>query len=259
MDAVQGSMEETGADAVDRVLLVEDDEGASRALGRVLEGAGYRVTQAQTLALARAAIDGADRDFSAAVVDFSLPDGAGTDLVEELLARNPICRSLVITGSVEREPATQSARVGAHVYTRKPVDVPTLLDAVARTIRSTQEWRRCLVKARTGEVANTGEPSPVDFDVAAAVSRLAHVAHLTPINTIAAWRLLWGDSNREIAAVLGVSERTAKFHVAEVLARTGARSRAGLLRVLLLDSGVEDPWIRQRAAASDAARLEQGR
>ena len=51
-------------------------------------------------------------------------------------------------------------------------------------------------------------------------------------------RLAEGLSNREIAAVLGISEHTAKFHVASVLAKLGAANRAEAVR-----QGIRRGWL----------------
>lgn len=222
------------------LLLVEDDDDVRRALERVLDHAGYGVVSVSTMAEARIMVE--QRDFEVAVVDFRLPDGTGADLVEDLVARDPICRSVVVTGAIGAEPAAHAARVGAHAYVRKPVDVRILLHAIQRTLESTRDWRGHLALADGRGARQREGPAPVGLDIGAAVARLRHLGRLTPVGTLTAWRLLWGDSNREIADVLGVSERTAKYHVAEVLSRTRARTRGRLLRTLLLDARVDDPW-----------------
>jgi DNA-binding NarL/FixJ family response regulator len=44
--------------------------------------------------------------------------------------------------------------------------------------------------------------------------------------------VLWGRSNKEIASNLAISERTVKFHVSNILSKTGAERRRELVRVL---------------------------
>ncbi|MEM6995267.1 MAG: response regulator transcription factor [Myxococcota bacterium] len=216
-----------------RLLVLEDHPGVRAALTRMLRSAGYSVCEADTVASARllAAQPG---DLHAALVDYQLPDGCSSEFVAELLRRRPLCRSLVVPGR-GTQAANETSRAGAHAYLPKPIVPAALLEAVARTIKSTLEWRGALEPASTPNAA-------VEFNLPAAVARLRELGGLSPAEAVTAWRLLWGDSNRKIASDLGCTERTAKFHVAEVLARTGARSRAGLLRVILEDAGVVDPW-----------------
>lgn len=233
------------------VLVVEDDESVRAAFLDALRRAGYRTEGVATIEEAQRAIEAPHTVFEAAVVDFQLPDGTAPDLVAWLIDRDVMCRSVVVTGEAGPESATESAHVGAHAYIRKPVSVPALLDAVRDTVRSTLEWRGVLERTHNGR---SGGKGPLPVDLGAAVTRLKQMGRLSRIDTITAWRLLWGDTNREIAQVLGCTERTAKFHVAEVLARTGARSRTGLLRVLLEDAGVEDPWLERRRPEGDSAK-----
>lgn len=236
------------------VLLVEPDGRMRQTTTEHLERGGYEVLAASTIAEARTRLDRTP-DLHAAIVEAELPDGAGSDLIRLLLDRRPLCRSLVSANGTSPELGAISARAGAHVYLRKPHALPELLDAVSRTVHSTLEWRHALNPAH----ANQGRawvlddaPLPVSFDVQRAMARLRFVANLSPAETMTAWRLLWGDSNKRMSELMGCTERTVKFHVAEVLARTGARSRAGLLRVLLEDAGLRDPWDGRGSFADDS-------
>ena len=44
-------------------------------------------------------------------------------------------------------------------------------------------------------------------------------------------------SNKEIATAMGISERTAKFHVSNILRKFGARRRSELFRKLMWTNG----------------------
>jgi len=226
-----------------RILLVEDYEPLRLSYARMFKDAGYEVLDVGTLAAAREFIANGD-DLHAALLDYRLPDGTAASLVQELLDRRPLCRSAVVTGAIDDETAMESARCGAHAYVRKPETFPNLIATLASTIASTLEWRRTL--GQDAPIADTPSapnlPMPVGMDTKRAMARLAHIAGLSHFETLVAWRLLWGDSNKRIAQLLGCTERTAKYHVAAVLARTGAKNRNALLKVLLVDAGMEDPW-----------------
>ncbi len=227
-----------------RLLLVEDYVPLRRTYERTFADAGYEVITADSVDTARQAFKDPGVDFHAALLDFRLPDGTAAVLVQELLDRNPLCRSSVVTGAADDETALETARCGAHMYIRKPETFPNLLSALAGTVQSTLEWRRALgqLLPGTNDPVATTAPAPVGMDMQRAMSRLAHIAGLSHVETLVAWRLLWGDSNKRIAKLLGCSERTAKYHVAAVLAHTSAQTRNGLLRILLADAGIEDPW-----------------
>ena len=78
------------------VILVEDDKHFSDRLARALSERGYAITAALCLADARDLIHSGL--FSAALLDFKLPDGSGLTLIPELLAANPAMRIIVMSG-----------------------------------------------------------------------------------------------------------------------------------------------------------------
>ncbi|MBX7080407.1 MAG: response regulator [Nannocystaceae bacterium] len=225
-----------------RILLVEDYEPLRKTYERTFTEAGYDVLAADTVARARAAFADPELDVHGALLDYRLPDGTAAVLVQELLDRNPLCRSAVVTGAVDEETALESARCGAHAYVRKPETFPNLLSTLAATVNSTLEWRRALGQLQPAAGPGSPVPQPVGFDLQKAMSRVGHVFGLSHMETLVAWRLMWGDSNKRIAQLLGCSERTAKYHVAAVLSRTRAKTRNALLGVILNDAGIEDPW-----------------
>jgi DNA-binding NarL/FixJ family response regulator len=254
------------------VLVVEDDSTVRGAFERALSQAGYQVLTVASLGEGQSLLAHAEHRPDAAVLDQLLPDGNGLEMVEPLLRRVPMCRSVIITGAANERMAVEAAKVGAHGYVRKPCSRSQLISAVARTVQATREWRDALGQvgdALTQEVDRdhpSSASAPVDLDLHRMVARLQYLGNLSPVETITAWRLLWGDSNEQIASMMGCTRRTVKFHVSEILARTGGRSRADLLRVLLEDAGVEDPWARASKAAEategsteDAPGEDQGR
>jgi DNA-binding NarL/FixJ family response regulator len=225
-----------------RILLVEDDHRIQRSFTSRLERAHFDVSVASTIAEAHAALHDDASIFEAAVLDFDLPDGDSFELVTSLLERKPLCRSLVVTGRAREADAQRYMQLGAHSFLPKPLNPGDLVRAVIHTALATLEWRR-----RTGqplaivaEQNDLAEPPAIPLDLGAIMNRLTHIADLSPVQTTVAYRMLWGDSDREIAQMLGCAERTAKRHVGQILRKSGARTRAGLLAVLLRDAGIDD-------------------
>jgi DNA-binding NarL/FixJ family response regulator len=186
--------------------------------------------------------------FDAAVIGVSLPDGDGIRLVRPLLERRPLCKSIVVAQSCAPEIPVRALREGAQSFLPWPCGPSALRHAVVETMAASRHWRERLgQRPETGGLpaesagADVGS-SAVSVNLAEMVARLRYLADLTPMQTIVVWRLLWGDGNERIAALLGVTKRTVKYHVNQVLQRTGARSRGDVLRVLLEDCGVVDPW-----------------
>jgi len=110
-----------------RVLVIDDDETfngvLTRALGRRgLDAAG--ATDGAT-ALGLAQRHPPDR----VVLDLSLGGQSGLALIDPLLAINPDCRIVVLTGYASIATAVDAIKLGAVQYLAKPVEVDTIIAA----------------------------------------------------------------------------------------------------------------------------------
>jgi two-component system response regulator RegA len=105
----------------DRSLLIVDDDGPFRnRLGRAMEGRGFNVTTAESVAegirCARAAPP------AYAVVDLRLEDGNGLDVVDVLHETRPNARVIMLTGYGNIATAVAAVKKGAVDYLAKPAD-----------------------------------------------------------------------------------------------------------------------------------------
>src|SRR3954447_16396195 len=91
------AMAEARATAPDRTLLiVEDDKSFLQRLARAMEGRGFHVATAESVADGLIHLETASPAF--AVVDMRLGDGNGLDVVSALKRRRPDARAIVLTG-----------------------------------------------------------------------------------------------------------------------------------------------------------------
>ena len=230
-----------------RILVVEDDAAVRNVYERSLSRAGFRTLAVATIGEAKAILDDLSEHFDAAVLDFELPDGTAFDLVGDLLMRDPLCKSLVITGVAGPTEAQRFVQAGAHAFIAKPLGPQALIGGVINTVYATLQWRRHTDQLpgspelrRAVDLSFASASNPLELDPAAMLARIRHIGGLSPTQTMVAFRLLWGDNDREIAAFLQCAERTIKRHVSAVLRRTGSKGRSGLLGVLFRDSGYDD-------------------
>jgi DNA-binding NarL/FixJ family response regulator len=158
------------------------------------------------------------------LMDLRMPEIDGTEATRRIRASLPDTQVLVLTTYVDDESLFPALEAGARGYLTKDAgaeEVEQAIEAVAagRTHLDPQVQRR-LVSAvlETPATAPAGVPADVVPDDLTA--REAEVLRL-----IAA-----GLSNAEIAAALVVSHATVKTHVNHILAKTGARDRAQVVR-----------------------------
>jgi two-component system response regulator AtoC len=112
------------------VLIVDDEENARFNIGSFLTARGYEVIGASTLAEAREALRRGNADI--VLLDVSLPDGLGTDLLDEtayMLNRPPI---IMITAFGDIEMAVNAMKSGAHDFLPKPIKLDQLEKSIQR-------------------------------------------------------------------------------------------------------------------------------
>jgi two-component system response regulator DevR len=214
------------------VLLVEDTRELASAIRRTLTAQGFSVLLATNHAHACALIEREDLIFDAAILDHFLPDGDPRELVAALANRNPSCCSLVLTAHADDELARDYLLRGAFRYVSKPISSTQLVVLVSATVHHTQRWRLALAQAAGADMP----PPAVVPDFEHAAERLRHIAGLSPTETTAAYWMLQGLRDAEIAQKLKRAERTAKRYVSQVLAKVGVKNRASLWAVLSQDS-----------------------
>jgi CheY-like chemotaxis protein len=121
-----------------RILFVEDDASFREVFTRMLREAlapehlDVTLVEAGSAAEARARLREGGLD--AALIDITLPDGNGLDLVEEIHdggLGNHI-PTLVLTATLDTSVAARAVEAGARGALSKVVSVPEIMDAIKR-------------------------------------------------------------------------------------------------------------------------------
>jgi FixJ family two-component response regulator/two-component sensor histidine kinase len=195
------------------VAVVEDDPLICQGLIDLLDGQGWSVESFATgEALLAAFHPGA---FSCLLLDARLPGISGLDVLARLRAEGHRLPTLMITGASDIRTAVASMKAGALDFLVKPVTGPELIAAVTDA----------LTHVADGSLAAAGR--------AAAAGRLEG---LTPRQREVMHRILDGQANKNIAADLGLSQRTVENHRARIMRRTGSASLPELARLVLTAS-----------------------
>jgi len=112
----------------ERVLVVEDEESARRALAEILTLLGFEVAAAASGEEAERLAAG--EVFDLLLTDFVLPGIDGGELARRLLARSPALRVVVMSGYAEDESMRHGVAAGTLRFLQKPFDVQALTRAI---------------------------------------------------------------------------------------------------------------------------------
>lgn len=160
-----------------------------------------------------------DMDVDLVLIDLSLEDGSGLDLIKRLKAERPEMRALVISMHDENLFADRALRAGAIGYIAKDVDSDELIRGVRKAVAgevvlSAAMTSKVLMRAVHSGTEMTGSP------IEALSDRELEVYEL----------MGRGRTTREVATALTISIKTVETHQANIKAKLGIRNANQLLR-----------------------------
>jgi DNA-binding NarL/FixJ family response regulator len=141
------------------------------------------------------------------VQDLLLPGGIdGIETTRRVLKQQPSVRVVALTASTDEARMMAVLRAGATGYIRKDAEPETLLAAIRAVARGKTYVDPGLMR----QVAEAGPPPE----------------ELTAREREVLRHLALGQSNKEVAAALAISEETVKTHVAHLLGKLQVENRA---------------------------------
>ena len=115
------------------IVLIDDEPLLRRSTATLLTRHGSRVEVAATATDGLALLGAAQPDLL--LLDRTLPDGDGLDLLPVIRRERPALLILMITGDPRPEIRTQALRAGVVAVLEKPCDPEVLLTAVAGALQ----------------------------------------------------------------------------------------------------------------------------
>jgi two-component system CheB/CheR fusion protein len=199
---------ETAGDPI--IFVVDDDSHVREGLRRVLEADGRVVEDyASCESFLEAYHPGSA---GCLLIDAYLPGMKGIDLLRRLGESGHNLPSIVITGNSDVAMAVDAMKAGASDFIEKPVKGSELLASIDFAI---EHWRDSRKLSAWRQAA------------------AAHVAGLTSRQRQIMEMVLAGHPSKNIAADLGISQRTVENHRASIMKRTGSKSVPALARTAL--------------------------
>ncbi|TVQ75608.1 MAG: DNA-binding response regulator [Phycisphaeraceae bacterium] len=192
------------------VFLIDDDDAMRKSIDYLIRSIGLRC---QSYATAQDFLDGADPETPGCILtDVRMPGLSGLDLLEEIRGRAFLSPVIIITGHADVPMAVRAFKSGALDFIEKPFNDQMLLDKVQEAIELDASRRTVLSKRAT------------------VMDRLGT---LTTRETEVLERVIAGKANKEVAADLGLSEKTIEVHRSRVMKKMQALNAADLIRMVL--------------------------
>jgi two-component system CheB/CheR fusion protein len=146
------------------------------------------------------------------LIDASLPGMSGLELLQHLQEAGDPMPSIMITGNSDVPMAVQVMKAGALDFIEKPISHDELLASVERALEQSRGATK--LSAWRADAAE-------------------HVAGLTSRQREIMDLVLAGHPSKNIAADLGISQRTVENHRAAIMRKTGSKSLPALARLAL--------------------------
>jgi two-component system CheB/CheR fusion protein len=196
-----------------QIFVVDDEYFARQEMKDLLEDAGWAVEAFASCELFLAAF----REGLACciVLDMHLTGMGGLELLARLAATRMPPPVVMVSGDSGVAEAVQSMKEGALDFVEKPIVREKLVSSVRKALAQGAAWSTALASRDVGQGAR---------------------ADLTPRERQVMEMVLAGRPSKNIAADLGISQRTVENHRASIMQKTNAGSLPALARMMMCES-----------------------
>ncbi len=195
----------------DRIFLVDDDSAVRHALKLYLEREQFIVHDFPSAEALLETIDEQDADI--AVLDMRMEGMSGLELQAELKARDKTLPIIFITGHGSVQSSVSAMKEGAADFIEKPFENEELLQSIRHTLEK-EEKRKEQHSIKSSLLKRFNNLTPREKEV------MEHVVD--------------GISNKQLATILGVSNRTIEVHRSRVMTKMEASSLPELVRMSVI-------------------------
>jgi two-component system NarL family response regulator len=144
------------------------------------------------------------------LLDLRMPLMEGVEVVRQIRARDPLAKVIVLTTYDTDDDISRALKAGAKAYVLKDITADDLIECIHDVLAG----KTYLAPAAAAKLAEG----------------LTHI-QLTPRELSNLRLMADGKTNKEIANVLGISERTVKTHLGHLFEKLGVTSRTEAVKI----------------------------
>ena len=191
------------------VFLVDDDPGARKSLGFLIESSGYSV---KSFTSANEFLDYyLPHHRGCLVLDIRMPGMSGLELQERLREGDIQIPIIFVSGHTDVAIASRAFRAGACDVIEKPIDEQTLLRRIHEAMEKDERWQA--LRVRRSEFEN-------------------RLSQLTPREREIFEHIVEGKSVKQMAGHFQISFQTAAKHRARILRKMEVSNDVELVRLV---------------------------
>jgi len=199
-----------------QVLVADDHAIIRRGLKQIVADAHDVVVAGEASNGMEALNHALKNDYDVAVLDITMPDGSGLDILKELKTRKPKLKVLILSMHPEEQYAVRALRAGASGYLTKD----RMPDELLAAIRIVALGRKYVSSSLAEKLA---------FELETGAERPLHKALSDREYQVMVYIAL-GKSLKEIAGELSVSIKTISTYRSRVLRKMRMKNNAELIR-----------------------------
>lgn len=147
------------------------------------------------------------------LLDFRLPDGDGVIGTKRIKNLYPAIKILILTAHQNREMVMEVLKAGADGYILKTIESKRIMEALEKTYRGEGYLDASIAGALIGEFQGQE------------CNKLIKSINLTPREESVLDLLCMGKSNKEIAAELGIAEKTVRNYLTKIMEKLNVNNR----------------------------------
>ena len=114
--------------ALNKVLLVDDEEEFTSTLAERLESRGLSVNCVSSGKEALIAVE--KTSYDAIILDLQMPEMDGIETLKRLQANNPDLQIIILTGHASLQKGVEAVKHGAMEFLEKPTDIHKLMEMI---------------------------------------------------------------------------------------------------------------------------------
>lgn len=199
-----------------RVLLVDDHEIVRRGLRAVLQERAEIAVVGEAGTVQSGIEEAARLQPDIVVMDLRLPDGSGVEACREIRSQSPDTKVIILTSYADEDALFAAVMAGASGYVLKDLDPDRLQEAIVTVGRGGSLLDPKLATAVLERLRRGGAQHPADDKFST----------LSPQEDRILGYIGEGLTNREIAELLNLSEKTIKNYVSQIYAKLHIKRRS---------------------------------